>query len=188
MDIDIDLRPDFKPEKHFRIIPASMVENGELKRHNVGVYFQNMPKDPISGLAAIPYKDAERFGYTKIDLLHLNILKYFDNKDEIKQLLKRKPDWSLMEDEKIVGKLFHLANNFDIVSKVKPKSVEEIADVLALIRPNKRGLVDKYIRNKEETRKELYIKRDPSDLRKAHAIAYALNVVLQLHLLKAGIE
>ena len=64
---------------------------------------------------------------------------------------------------------------------------EELADVLALIRPNKKHLIDKYVKNKQSVRKELYKKVDASDLRKSHAIPYALLIVLQLHLIKANI-
>lgn len=188
MDIDIDLRPDFKPEKHFKITPACTVEKGELKRHNVGVYFQNIPRDAITGLAAIPYKHAEECGYIKIDLLPLNLLSYFDSKNEIKRLLKRTPNWKLLENRETVERLFHLANSYELVKAVKPTSVNALADVLALIRPNKKGLLNKYLKDPEATRAELYIKRDPSDLRKAHAVAYALNVVLQLHLVEADIK
>lgn len=187
MDIDIDIRPDIKVEKIFQIVQASMVEKGELKKHNVGVYFQNMPQDIITGLAAIPYKEAESFGYTKIDLLPLNLLSFFESKKEIKTLLKRKPNWKLFEKKDVVEKLFHLSNSFDIVKLVKPQSVQDVADILALIRPNKKSLLNKYLHDKDATRTELYKKTDPSDLRKAHAVAYALNVILQLHLIEAGI-
>lgn len=187
MDIDIDLRSDFKVEKYFDVTQASMVENKELKKHLVGAYFQNIPVDSFTKLSAIPYKQAEEFGYFKIDFLHLNLLNTFESKDEIKEILKRKINWKLFQDKSIVSRLFHLANSFDIVDKVKPNSILELADILALIRPNKRLLLDKYLRNRVEVRKALYQKNDPSDLRKAHAIAYALNVVLQLHLIEGNI-
>jgi hypothetical protein len=70
---------------------------------------------------------------------------------------------------------------------MKPQSVSDLADCLAIIRPNKVKLADKYLKNKRAVIKELYTKRDPSDLRKSHAIPYALLIVLQLHLIKADI-
>ena len=115
MDIDIDISPETKPEDIFKIIKASMIEKDEIKKHPVGVYFQNIPTDPITGLAAIPYKDAEALGYYKIDMLHLNILKQFDSKSEIKSLLKKPTNWSLLEDRTIVENLFHIGKHFDIV-------------------------------------------------------------------------
>jgi hypothetical protein len=188
MDIDIDLKPDFKPERVFKnIVPASMVENGELKKHLVGVYLQAIPKDPFTKLAAIPYKEADDFGFKKVDMLHLSLLEPFESKDEVKYFMHKRPNWALLDDREFVEKLFHLAKQFDIVYRIKPKSVMAIADVLALIRPGKLILVDKYIRNPEACRAELYTKRNPSDLRKAHAVAYAHNVVIHMNLLEAGL-
>lgn len=185
MDIDIDITPKFKPDTLFNITHASIVEKGELKKHNVGVYFQNIPKDAVTGLAAIPYKEAQDHGFFKIDMLNLNILENFESKEEIRKLIKIEPDWSLLEDEEVVAKLFHLSKHYETVYKLKPKSVSDLADCLAIIRPNKVHLVDKYVKNKRAVQKELYTKRDASDLRKSHAIPYALLIVLQLHLIKA---
>ena len=187
MDIDIDVTPKFKAETLFKVVRASIVEQGELTQHNVGVYLQNMPKDKLTGLAAIPYKEAQDEGYFKIDILPLQILTNFESKDEIRQLLKIEPDWSLLNDEKVVKKLFHLSKHFDIIQKINPTSISDIADVLALIRPGKTLLVDKYIKNKKSVLVELYTKRESSDLRKSHAIPYAQLIVLQLHLIKAEI-
>ena len=47
--------------------------------------------------------------------------------------------------------------------------------------------IPKYVQDKIATRKELYVKVDASDLRKSHAIPYALIIVLQLHLIEGGI-
>lgn len=187
MDIDIDLPPKFEPEKFFNIVRATMIERGEAKAHNAGVYFQNMPKDSITGLAAIPFREADEHGFFKIDMLSLHLLDNFESKDEIRQLLKIEPDWTLLEDETVVEKLFHLGRHFETVYKMKPKSVSDLADCLAIIRPNKTHLIDKYAKNKRAVIKELYTKRDASDLRKSHAVPYALLIVLQLHLIKADL-
>lgn len=187
MDIDIDLPPDVEIDKLFPMVRhASRVEDGELKKHQVGVHFQEIPLDSITGLAAIPFTDVEDEGYYKIDMLHLNLLQHFDSKDEMRKLQDEEPDWSLLENEDVVKRLFHLGKHFDTIAKVKPKSVEQLADVFALIRPNKRVLLDKYLQNPERWREELFTKRDPSDMRKAHAVPYALMIVLQLHLIKQG--
>ena len=87
MDIDIDISSKFKPQTIFKVTPASMVENGELKRHLVGLYFQNIPVDHMTGLSAIPYKEADSVGYFKIDMLNLSILENFENKEEIVGIL-----------------------------------------------------------------------------------------------------
>lgn len=187
MDIDIDVAPDSEVLKLFpHAICASRIENGELKKHNVGIHFQNIAVDPVSGLAAIPYNKLEDFGYYKIDILPVHILKHFESKQEMLKLQKIEPDWSLLEDEEHVKKLFHLGKHYDIINQVKPTSIIELADIFALIRPNKIKLLDKYLRNPNKIRPELFKKRAPEDMRKAHAIPYAILIVLQLHLIKEG--
>lgn len=187
MDIDIDVSDNKRAREILNAVRASIVENSELKAHIVGLYFQNIPVDGITKLAAIPYELAEEYGYYKIDVLNLSLLDNFTNKQEIRELLKLEPDWKLLQDVEIIPKLFHLSKHAATLKRIKPKTVEELADVLALIRPNKKHLIDKYISDKTGTRKELYKKVDASDLRKSHAIPYALLIVLQLHLLKADI-
>jgi DNA polymerase III alpha subunit len=182
MDIDIDIPKTVIPNKLWDVVPASMVENKELKKHLVGYYFQNIPMDEFTKLSAIPYKDAEAIGYTKIDFLHLNLLDKISSRKMIDEFLDKEPDWDLLSNKEIVENLFHIHKHFDILQKVKPKSVEMLADVLALIRPGKLKLLDKYIKDPVNIRKILYNKTLASDLRKSHAIAYALNIVLQLHL------
>jgi len=194
MDIDIDFRSDFDPLEYFSIaIRASMVEKDELKKHPAGVYLQDIPRDKITNLAAIPYKQAEELGYLKVDFLHLSLLDIFESKKEIRHLLKKEPDWTMLEDQETVEKLFQIHRHFDIISKVKPKCVDDIADVLAFIRPPKRYLLDTYLNcrtndEKQKVREILYTKPDRGIwFKKPHSIAYALNIVLQLHLIKAKI-
>lgn len=190
MDVDIDFRTDFDPLNHFpEMIRASMVKQGELVKHPAGAYLQTIPIDKMTGLAAIPYEEAEALGYTKIDFLHLTILDHFSNKHEIRTLLRSEPDWSLLEDNKVVEKLFQLRRHFDVVNQIKPKNVEEIADCIALIRPGKRQLLSKYLKDKESIRPFLYRQEGDSKsaFRRAHSIAYALTIILQLHLIKGNI-
>lgn len=185
MDIDIDLPKSFDPKEYFDVVPALMVEDGEVRKHPAGVYFQNIPRDLESGLAAIPYKKTEELGFTKIDLLHLSLLENFESKKQIKDLLKKEPDWTILRDPNKVENLFHIGKHFDVVDRVKPTSIMQLADIMALIRPGKRKLLDAYINNPEKTREELYTKRINSDMRKAHAVSYALLIALQLHLIGA---
>lgn len=191
MDIDIDIKTTFDPLSVFdQAINASMVKNGELKKHPCGIHFQNIPQDPITKLSAIPYKEASDLGYFKIDFLHLSVLEVFNNKQEIRTLLRTPPDWSLLKDPNVVKKLFHLSNWYDVLNSIEPKNIQELADCLALIRPLKQNLLPEYIRNKQRTRIKLYAneKGDKTSFKKSHAIAYALVIVLQLHLIKAGIN
>lgn len=187
MDIDIDTATDFNPTSLFECTKASMVLNGELVKHNAGVYFQNIPEDGITGLSAIPYNSAEGVGYLKIDMLHLSHLNYFNNKDEITALIKKEPNWNILKIEENVKKCFQIGNHFDVVKRVNPQSIQDLADIIALIRPNKIRLLDKYLKDKTRVSKVLYKKTDKSDIRKSHAIPYAMIIVTQLHLIEAGI-
>lgn len=183
-DIDIDFPTNFNPLHFFdNAVQASMVKKNELVKHPCGIYMQNIAVDPITGLSAIPYEEAEVLGFFKIDFLHLNLLDSFSSKTEIRQLLKKEPNWDLLLDEKVVLELFQLNKHYSLLSQVKPRSVEELADVIAMIRPGKRILLDSYLMNKKETRSKLYRQTadDKSSFRKGHALAYSLTIVLQLH-------
>ena len=184
MDIDIDLKPDFNPDALFSVVHASMEENGIIRKHPAGVYFQNIPRDSETGLSAIPYKESEEMGYMKIDFLHLTLLNKFKNKTQMKKLLKIEPNWSLLENEAIVRSLFHIGNHFDLVDQIQPTSVQQLSDILALIRPGKRNMLSAYLESPESVRPELYTKRINSDMRKSHTIPYALLIVLQLHMIE----
>lgn len=182
MDIDIDTPTDFDPKRIFpNIVTASMVKDGELKKHPVGVYFQNAPTDPVTNLAAIPYEQADRVGLMKVDFLHLSTLDSFNSKDEIRRLLKQPPNWEMLLDPDIVGQLFQIKNHFDVINAVRPTSTIELADCIALIRPGKRFLLDMYLKNKEKTRIEIYKKTDKYYFKKGHAISYAYTIILQMH-------
>jgi len=187
LDIDIDLPTNANAEELFpNSISASSNEKGELTKHLVGRYFQNIPVDEETGLSAITYKKAQEYGFFKIDLLHLKLLDHFVSKEQLEEYMFREPDWSLLQDESTVQKLFHLAKSHELLCRVKPTSVLEVADCLALIRPGKTILINSYVKDKEAIRKELYKKEKASDLRKSHAIPYAYLVIAQLNLIEEG--
>ena len=187
-DVDIDVMSTFNPKNYFpEAILASRVENGELKKHQVGIYFQNIPVDPITNLAAIPYNKIDDMGYFKIDMIHLTLLDYFENKQQIRKLIRKEPNWKMLEDINVVQQCFHIKNHFDIVNTVKPTSILDLADCIALIRPNKRHLLKNYNIDKYNIRTTLYNKKQPSDFRLSHSIAYATVIVLQMHLIEANI-
>jgi len=191
-DIDIDMPSTFDATSFFGsyVTKASLYKDEKLQPHPCGVYFQEIPKDPISKLSAIPYDVADELGYFKVDFLHLNVYNYFQSKEEIRELLKVEPDWSMLNSPSIVSKLFQVSKHYDVIKKVNPKSILEMADVLALIRPGKAYVMNLYLRDKRKGRRELYKmdERGNYSFKKAHAISYAMVIVLQLHLLSAGIE
>lgn len=195
MDIDLDTPTNFKPLEIFpEWTKASMVRDGLLKPHPCGVHPVTIPADPMSGVSAIPYKDAEALDFFKLDFLHLNVYNYFESREQIEELLKIDPPWELLRSPSVCKQLFqNLGKHFDIVQDVSPKSIQEMGDVLALIRPAKRFLLKTYLDkgSREYARKKLYERSENDEgyqFKKSHAIAYALVIVLQLHLISAGIN
>lgn len=189
MDVDIDTAPSFKSWEIFKQWPrATEVRDGKLLPHNVGVHPQKMAVDPVTGLSAIPYEEAEDLGYLKVDFLHLNVYKHFKSRSEIDALLAIEPDWSMLELESVHPKIFQLSKHGDLLTALKPKSVEELADIMALIRPGKKNFTGLYKTNRESARRILYAKDETGySFKKSHALAYAYVVWLQLHLIKQGI-
>lgn len=188
MDIDVDVPSSFKGLEVFpEWIPASVITNGELRVHPCGLYPQTIEKDPITQLAAAPYKLAESLGYMKIDFLHNSIYDYFDSKEEIDTLLKIEPEWNLLLIPSVQQKLFHLSRHGDIIDIIRPKNIEELADILALIRPGKRQILDVYQEDRLKARRMLYSKSSKYYFKRSHAIGYAMVVVIQLHLIHMGV-
>ena len=55
-DVDIDCANRDRVLKHMKHIPASIAKDGKLTKHNSGVYFQNIPTEPLAGYASIDHK------------------------------------------------------------------------------------------------------------------------------------
>lgn len=188
MDVDIDCEPSFKPVTIFPKWPRAMIlNNGKMTVHPAGVYPQKIATDPITGLAAIPYDQAEDFGYLKVDFLHLTVYKHFKDRAEIEDLLTKEPDWSLLQVPSVQQKIFQLGKHGELLSDLKPTSILELADIMALIRPGKKNFIGLYKKEREAARRILFA-RDESgySFKKSHALAYSYVVWLQLHLIEQG--
>ena len=186
-DIDIDFkdRTDILNKLHH--ISASIIKNNNVTRHNTGIYFHEIPVDPFTGNATLDYKKAEELGYFKIDCLNVNMYKDIENEEHLQRLIDTEPDWELFQHKEIVEQLFHIHDHFNIVSQMKPQSVEQLAMVLAIIRPAKRPLQGE---SWQSIQKQVWLK--PVDnsyyFKKSHAVSYALAIVVQLNLLVESIN
>ena len=184
-DVDIDFYDRDNTLKLFKHTPASIIKEDIIEKHKTGVYFHKIPTDPITGYSSLDYKKAEDRGYFKIDCLNVNIYKAVESEEELVKLMIEEPDWSMLTNKKIVDELFHLNGHFDIVAKLQPKTIEQLAAVLAIIRPAKRHLVNKYW---TDIVKEVWLK--PKDgsyfFKKSHAVAYAQAIVVQMNLIAKG--
>jgi hypothetical protein len=179
-DIDIDVGDREKVVTGLPCVPAAMMSSGERQRHNTGVYFQDVPVDPIDGLCAFLHKDAAELGYFKIDILSNTIYKQVRDEAHLIDLLDREPPWELLDDPEIVGMLAHIKNHFDIVQFIKPRSIEDLAIVIALPRPGKVHLIGK---PRHVIDAEIWLKSDQYYFKKPHAISYAASIVVQLNLI-----
>ena len=182
-DVDIDFFDRDGTLKLFKHTPASIIKDDKIEKHKTGVYFHAIPTQPITGHSSLDYKKAEERGYFKIDCLNVNIYKNIKSEQELVELMIEEPDWDMLKDPKVVENLFHLNSHFNIVSKLEPKNIEQLAAVLAIIRPAKRGLMYK---NWVDILKEVWVK--PTDgsyfFKKSHAIAYAHAIVVQMNLIR----
>ena len=181
-DVDIDFFDRDGTLKLFKHTPASMIKEDKTEKHKTGVYFHAVPENPVTGHASLDYKKAEDRGYFKIDCLNVNLYKEVKSEQELVELMIQEPDWDMLKDPKVVENLFHLNGHYNIVSKLDPRTIEQLAAVLAIIRPAKRGLMYK---DWIDIVKEVWTR--PTDgsyfFKKSHAVAYAQAIVVQMNLL-----
>ncbi len=181
-DIDIDFVDRDRALELFKHKVSSRLDNGELVKHNTGVYFHQVPVDVKTGLCEIPYDLAEEQGYFKIDFLNVGIYKGVRNEEHLLELMNREPLWDLLEQDDFSNLLFHVNGHSGILRQMKPNSIEQLAAVLAIIRPAKRHLIGK---SWTEVMSQVWIKPDNDEyyFKKSHAIAYATAIAVQMNLI-----
>ncbi len=186
-DIDIDFTDRDAALKLFKHIGASRMDGDRLVKHNTGVYFHEVPVNALTGLCAVPYDQAEDAGYFKLDFLNVGIYKGVRNEEHLIQLMETEPLWDLLLQDEFTDLLFHLNGHGAILRKTYPTSVEELAAVLAMIRPAKRNLIG---RSWTEIMKEVWTKPETDEyyFKKSHATAYAVAIVVQMNLICEGIS
>jgi DNA polymerase III alpha subunit len=178
-DIDIDFADRTQILDKLRHVTA-LLELG--KKHNTGVYVQSVPFNPVENISTIDYKTAEDRGYFKIDFLNVSVYNGVKDKLHLTKLLETEPIWDLLLEDEFVNKLFHVNGHGSILRQVKPTSIEQLAAVLAMIRPAKRYLIGK---DWTTVMTEIWTKPDNDEyyFKKAHAIAYAHVIVVQMNLI-----
>ena len=181
-DIDIDFGDRERVLEHIKHIPASIHRDGEVVPHNTGVYVNNIPQHPITRLASIDHKEAEQRGYVKLDFLNVSVYQQIHSEEELDVLMNTEPPWHRLQEPEFVEKIIHIGNHYDIVKKLQPKTVDEMAAVLAIIRPSKR-----YLLNKDWATINQEVWTKPADggyyFKKSHATSYAYLVVVHMNIL-----
>ena len=115
----------------------------------------------------------------------LNVFVYSLVKDEAHlERLMQEPDWSMLNDRKIVEQLIHLGNHYNSIQKMPEpiNSIPRLAMFLAAIRPAKKHLIGKTWKEVSQTIWD----KDSTEysFKKSHSISYSQLVVVHMNLLK----
>lgn len=186
-DIDIDFADRTKALEHFKHAVAAIEDNGTFKKHNTGIYCTSIPYNPLTGLSTVDYKTAEDRGYFKIDFLNVSVYEGVRDRQHLKTLMETEPLWDLLLQDDFTDLLFHVNGYGNLLRQMKPCSIEELAMCLAIIRPAKRHLIGK---TWTEIGMEIWTKPTNGDyyFKKAHAVAYAHVIVVQMNLICEGVS
>ena len=181
-DIDIDFADRTQALEKFKHVVAAIEEGSTFKKHNTGIYCTSVPYNPITGLSTIDYKAAEDRGYFKIDFLNVSIYEGVKDRAHLKQLMETEPLWDLLLQDDFVNLLFHVNGHGSILRQMEPKSIEELAAILAMIRPAKRYLIGK---DWTTVMTEVWTKPENEEyfFKQSHATAYAVAIVVQMNLI-----
>jgi len=182
-DVDIDFADREQVLKLLEHVPAMQaMPNGTKQKHKTGVYFHPVPVNPFTGWCDVDYQKAEELGFFKVDLLNVSLYQRVKSKEHLTRLTEQEPLWDLLLDDQFVNLLFHLNGHGDILRKTCPTSVEQLAAVLAMIRPAKRYLIGK---SWTMIMKEVWTKPENGEyyFKKSHATAYAVAIVAQMNLI-----
>jgi DNA polymerase III alpha subunit len=181
-DIDIDFANREQALELFEHAVAARKEDTDIKKHNTGVYFTSIPRDARTNISTIDYKEAEDRGYFKVDFLNVGIYEGVKSEEHLTQLMNQEPLWDLLQDDSFTDLLFHVNGHGYLMKQMKPSSIEELAMCLALIRPAKRHLIGK---TWTEIGQEIWTKPENGEyfFKKAHAVAYAQAVVVQMNMI-----
>jgi hypothetical protein len=176
IDIDVANRDDI-----LALIPHVSASMTGDKRHPSGIYIQDMPRNPITNNAILPYGDAGNYGFIKLDILNNSIYTGVKSPQHLDELISSPVVWEILDDPDLVKQLAHIGNHFDVVESVTPRSIEDLALILGLIRPGKRYLVS---RPRSEQNRDIWVKNTEGyTFKKSHAISYAMAITVQMALM-----
>jgi hypothetical protein len=182
-DIDIDFPDRQRALDLLKHVPASILKDGKLNKHNTGVYVTDIPVEPMTGMAAIEYHSAEDRGYMKLDFLNVSLYTQIKNEDHLQHLMTAEPLWDLLYEREVCSQMIHIGNHYDTLIRM-PEPVDSIprmAMFLAVIRPAKRHLIGQ---TWADVAKTVWDRPDDDEyyFKKSHAVAYAHLVAVNLNL------
>jgi hypothetical protein len=182
-DIDLDFADRNQVLNLIRHTPARQLHQGQVRRHNSGVYVTDIPYDPVNQCAAIDYESAEARGYFKIDFLNMSVYQLVQSPEQYEQMLAATPPWHrLWQDRAWASQLVHVGNYTDLLKSMKPDTIPRMAAFISIIRPGKA-----HLQNQSWDRVfESVWDGDSSQgytFKKAHALSYSMLVALHMNLL-----
>jgi len=186
-DIDIDFGDRDQILKLIQHTPARQVTNGQVRRHNSGVYVTDIPWDPVNQCAAIDYESAEQRGYFKIDFLNMGVYQLIRDPDHYQQMLSADPPWArLWQDSTWTRQLVHVGNYTDLLATMRPDSIPRMAAFISIIRPGKAHLqnrpwADVFASVWDGDTSQGFV------FKHSHAIGYAQLVALHMNLLNQDV-
>ena len=182
-DIDIDFANREQILSIINHIPARQIVQGQVRRHNSGIYVTDIPRDPVNNCAAIDYEQAEQRGYFKIDFLNMGVYQLIKDLKHYKEMLDADPPWArLWQDTAWAGQLVHVGNYTELLKSMRPDSIPRMAAFISIIRPGKAHLQNK-------TWSDVFDSVWDGDdsrgytFKKSHALSYAALVALHINLL-----
>jgi hypothetical protein len=182
-DVDIDFADRNNVLELIKHIPARQENNGEVRKHNSGVYVTPVPVDPIQGCASLDYREAEQRGYFKIDFLNQSVYTLVRDQAHYDAMLAKEPDWKLLLDQAFCEQVVHISNYHDLVCAMRPDSIPRMAAFIAIIRPGKAHL------QRQPWETVFASVWDGNDSRgfvfkKSHSLGYAKLIALHINLLE----
>ena len=182
-DIDIDLADRDQLLKLIQATPARQLHQGQVRRHNSGIYVTDIPYDPVNACAAIDYEQAEQLGYFKIDLLNMSVYQLIKTPEHYQTMLAATPPWQqLWTDTGWASQLVHVGNYTELLKTMRPDSIPRMAAFISIIRPGKAHLQN---RPWAEVFESVWDGDDSRGFvfKQSHAISYAALVALHMNLL-----
>jgi hypothetical protein len=187
-DIDIDFADRESILKLIQYTPARQLHQGQVRRHNSGVYVTDIPYDPINNCAALDYEEAEQRGYFKIDFLNMSVYQLVKNPEHYQAMLTATPPWDrLYQDTEWARQLVHVGNYTDLLKNMRPSTVPQMAAFISIIRPGKAHLQNQSWADVFST---VWDGDDSQGytFKKSHSLSYAMLVVLHMNLLNQADE
>jgi len=182
-DIDIDFADRDLVLNLIQHTPARQLVQGQVRRHNSGVYVTDIPTDPINGCAAIDYEQAEKRGYFKIDLLNMSVYQLVKSSAHYQEMLAATPPWDrLWQDTAWARQLVHVGNYTDLLKNMRPTTIPQMAAFISIIRPGKAHL-------QNQPWPDVFAGVWDGDdsqgytFKKSHSLSYAMLVALHMNLL-----